>query len=255
MKLTVIGSGTSVPHPKRSGSGFWLDTSGGSVLLDCSPSSIHRMAEENLAWAELDAIWISHFHLDHVGGLAPFLFSLKHAPQTWQRTRPLSVYGGAGLRELVERFDAAGNYRFLQQHFPIEIIEVAALEPFEILPGVEAVAMKTPHTDASHAIHIRDTDGKTLVFTADTGLDKGLSALANGVDLFVLECSFVTEKAVELHLHLPEAMYLIRKAQPKRAMLMHFYPEWDEVDFKTEVGKFEPFCEVIEATDGLTLDL
>jgi len=38
-------------------------------------------------------------------------------------------------------------------------------------------------------------------------------------------------------------------------MLTHFYPEWDEVDFETEVAEFEPMCEVIEATDGLQIEL
>ena len=50
-------------------------------------------------------------------------------------------------------------------------------------------------------------------------------------------------------------MHLIRKAKPKRAMLTHFYPEWDAVNFDEEVAKFSPMCEVIEATDGLELIL
>ena len=254
MELTVLGSGTSVPHSKRSSSAFWLRTSGGSILLDCSPSSIHRMAEEGLDWATLDAIWISHFHLDHCGGLAPFLFSLKHSPQTQERTKPLTIYGGKGLRALIETFDAAGGYRLLQQRFAVEIVEVAALERFDILPGVEAVPLKTPHTDDSHAIHFRDGEN-TLVFTSDTGPDEAISAFANGVDLLLMECSFLRNKPVRSHLELAEAMYLIRKARPKRAMLTHFYPEWDDVDLQTEIRRFDPMCEVIEAVDGLKLKI
>ena len=83
MKITVLGSGTSVPHPKRSSAGFWVETaSGRTILLDCSASAVHRMAQENLDWANLDAIWISHFHLDHVGGVPAFLFGTKYAPET-----------------------------------------------------------------------------------------------------------------------------------------------------------------------------
>lgn len=254
MELTVLGSGTSVPHPSRSSSGFWLGTSGGTILLDCSPSVIHRMAEEHLDWADLDAIWISHFHLDHCGGLAPFLFSLKHAPETRDRTKPLKIFGATGLKNLIEAFDATNNYRLLEQRFPVEIVEIEALEGFEIVPGVEAVACKTPHTAESHAIHLRDGD-ETLVFTADTGFDEVLSAFANNVGLFILECSFVRDKPVELHLELAQAIHLIRKASPKRAMLTHFYPDWDFVDLAEEVRKFEPSCEVIEAVDGLRLEI
>jgi hypothetical protein len=38
-------------------------------------------------------------------------------------------------------------------------------------------------------------------------------------------------------------------------MLTHFYPEWDEVDFASEVEKLQPRCEVIEAKDGLKLEI
>jgi ribonuclease BN (tRNA processing enzyme) len=253
VKLTILGSGTSVPHPKRSSSAYWVETSAGTLLLDCAPSAVHRMAEENCDWANLDAIWISHFHLDHCGGLAPFLFGTKYAPETQSRTKPLRIFGAKGLREIIEKFNAVNDYKLKEQPFPVEIVEVETLEKFEILPGVTAVAMKTPHTPESHAIHIRDTDDTTLVYTSDTGLHEPLAAFARNVDLFIAECSFVKNKLVEIHLELAEAMYLIRKAEPKRAMLTHLYPEWDNVGFAAEVTKFEPVCEVIESTDGLKI--
>lgn len=254
MKLTVLGSGTSVPHPTRSSSAFWMETSGGRILLDCSPSAPLRTAQEDLDWTDLDAIWISHFHLDHCGGLGPFLFGTKYAPQLQIRRKPLRIIGPVGLKGLIQRLDAVNDYRLLEQPFPVEIIEIEPLEKFEIVKGLEAVALKTPHTDESLAIHIRDGE-KTLVFSADTGPSQPLAAFANQADLFILECSFVKNKPVEKHLELAEAIYLIRKAKPKRAMLTHFYPEWDEVDFNEETKKFEPMCEVIEAVDGLRVEL
>ena len=255
MKLVVLGSGTSVPHPKRSSSGFWLETLAGTVLLDCSAAVPLRMAQERLDWPGLDAIWISHFHLDHCAGLAPFLAGIKHAEVMKKREKPLRIFGPKGIKMLVTRFDAANTYRLLEQPFPVEIVEVEELEKFEILPGVEGVASKTPHTGESHAIHLRDTDGKTLVYSSDTGFSEVIAAFANRVDLFILECTFIRDKPVKKHLELAEAIFLIRKAAPKRSMLTHFYPEWDDVDFNDEVAKIDSRCDVIEAVDGLRIDL
>lgn len=254
MKFTVLGSGSSVPHKFRSSSSYWVETAAGSILFDCSASAVHRMAAENLDWINLDAIWISHFHLDHVGGLAPFLFGTKYAPETQSRTKPLSIFGPQGLRELIGKFDEASRFKLLEQPFPVEITEIAPLEEFSILESVAAIGMKTPHTDESMAIRINDASGKSLVFTADTGFEKKLAVLGKNVDLFVMECSFVGSKPVDMHLDLEEAMYLVKASHPKRAMLTHLYAEWDEVNFADQVAAYEPPCEVIEARDGLTVE-
>lgn len=255
MKLIVLGSGTSVPHPKRSSSAYWLETNGGSLLLDCSASAIHRIAQENLDWANLDAVWISHFHLDHCGGLPALLFATKHAEETEQRKKPLRIFGGKGLQRLIDYFDRAGEYKLREQPFPVEIIEIVHLEKFDILDGLEALPLSTPHKEESYALHLRDSGDRTLVYTADTGFTEDLATFARNVNLLVLECSFVKNKPVEWHLELAEAMYLVRKAGPRKAMLTHLYPEWDDVDFSAEVKKFSPMCEVLEAKDGLRLEL
>lgn len=255
MKLTVLGSGTSVPHPERSSSAYWVETAGGTLLLDCSPTAAHRMAEESLPWHELDVIWISHFHLDHCGGLAPFLFSAKHAPDTRSRVKPLRIFGPSGLRDLMNAFDSANNYGSFDQRFPVEIVEVAALEKFSILDGIDAVAMKTPHTPESHAIHLTNSDGSTMVFTSDTGYDRRLAAFARRVDLLLIECSFVRDKPVQKHLELLEALDIIRRAEPRQTILTHLYPEWDHEDVDALLAEFAANTDVELARDGLSITL
>lgn len=213
------------------------------------------MAQENLPWNELDAVWISHFHLDHVGGLGPFLFGTKYAPETQSRKKPMRIFGPKGLKKLLQSFNDANDYRLFKQPFALEVVEVGPLEGFEIVSGVEAVTMKSPHTPESVALHLSDHNGSTLVYSSDTGFAETFESFARKVDLLILECSFVRNKPVEKHLELAEAMYLIQKARPKRAMLTHFYPEWDEVRFDQEISAFQPPCEVIEAVDGLSIPI
>ena len=109
MQLVVLGSGTSVFHARRAAAGFWLQTEAGSILLDCSADAPHRMAQENLDWSNLDAIWISHLHLDHCAGLAPFLFGIKWAPGIDQRQKPLRIFGCQGIEKLLKAIDDAHN--------------------------------------------------------------------------------------------------------------------------------------------------
>jgi len=206
MKLTVLGSGTSVPHADRSSPAFWLDTDHGTVLLDIGPDALHRMAEEKLDWPNLDAIWVSHFHLDHFGGLPPLLFSLRAAPQTKHRTKPLQIFGPKGLQTLLQTIDDANNYRLFALSFPVELHEVDPSEEFEILPGLAASTMKTPHTIDSLALQLTDRSAKRFVYTSDTGFTEELFKFARHVDLLLMESSFRRNKATAKHLELAEAM-------------------------------------------------
>src|SRR4030095_7565055 len=138
--------------------------------------------------------------------------------------------------------------------FPVEIVEIAALEKFDILPDVEAVAYSTPHTPDSHALHVRENE-TTLVYTSDSVFDEMLATFARGVDLFLIESSFVRDKPTGKHLELAEAIHLIRRVETKRAMITHFYVEWDDVDFDKEVGRLSPGCKVLQAVDGLKVSV
>lgn len=255
MKLVVLGSGTSVPHPARSSSAHWLETAEGeTLLLDISAAAVHRMAQERLDWANLDAIWVSHFHLDHLGGLFPFLFGTKHAPATQGRIKPLNVYGPRGLRKLFQVFDTAGDYKLLRQPFPVEIREVAPRSDFEILPSLRAETFSTPHTSESLAVKLFDRHDTSLVFTSDTGYTDALASFARDASLLLMECSFFRDKPVELHLELSEAMRLAERSGARRVMLSHLYPEWDGLDLVAEAKKFWR-GEIIEARDGLRLKI
>ena len=254
MKLTILGSGTSVPHPQRATPSHWLETSKGTVLLDAGPDAPHRMAEEQLDWPNLDAIWISHFHLDHLGGLTPFLFGIKWAPQAQTRTKPLRIYGPTGLRAIIDAVNDSYNYRLFEQPFGIEIVEVDPNEDFEILPGMSATTLSTPHTNESLALRLKDEDSKLFVYTSDTGFSEDLALFAKDAALLLMECSFRKNKTVQKHLELADAMRVAQDCAPEKLVLTHLYAEWDKVDLAAEARALWS-GETIEAKDGLVLEI
>lgn len=255
MKLVILGSGTSVPHAERASAAFWLETETGSLLLDCSADAAHRMAEENLDWANLDAIWISHLHLDHCGGLANFLFGTKWAPQTEGRRRPLKIFGCAGIAKLLKAIDESKPYGLFDQSFPIELQEYSGDSgDFEILPGLRAQTFSTPHTRESLAIRLTDSNGVSAVYTSDTGYSEELASFARGADVLILECSFWRNKPTAKHLELVDAMRLAQLAEPRRLLLTHLYPEWDGMDIESKAKELWP-GRTIAAHDGLRLDV
>ena len=257
MNLVVLGSGTSVPHPARASAAFWLETLSGSILLDCGADAPHRMAHENLDWTNLDAVWISHLHLDHCAGLAPLLFGIKWAPGISRRRKPLRIYGCEGVTRLLKAIDEANNCKLFEQPFPLEFHEfapTAASQQIEMLDLAGAQVISTPHRQESLAIRVADTDGTTLVYSSDTGYSESLAEFARGVDLLILECSFYRHKPTVKHLELADAMRLAKLAGPQKMLLTHLYSEWDAVNLETEAKKLWP-GDTLAARDGLRLKI
>ena len=255
MQFIVLGSGTSVPHSRRASAAFWLETESGSMLLDCSADAMHRMAQENLDWPNLDAIWISHLHLDHCGGLASLLFALKHSPQTQSRRKPLRIFSCSGVERLLKAIDESNDYGLFKQPFPLEVREFAAPGPgFTPFEGIRCEMFKTPHTRESLAMRLTNSENKSVVYSADTGVSEELAMFARGADLFVLECSFYENKPVQTHLDLAEAMRIAQMAEPRRLLLTHLYPEWDAIDLPAKAREFWA-GETMAASDGLRIEI
>src|SRR5437588_1954988 len=105
VKLTVIGCSPAWPNPGGAHSGYLVEGSG-RLLLDCGPGVLARLRERE-RWPAIDAIVLTHFHLDHVGDLVPWPWGHLRgpgdavaAPALWLPPR-----GRPELAQLSRRFD------------------------------------------------------------------------------------------------------------------------------------------------------
>ena len=99
MDLSVFFAGTagSVPSARRGLPALLLRAGGDRLLFDCGEGTQQQLLR-SVGLPELDAVFITHFHLDHWLGLLGMVktFDLR------ARERPLALYGPPGLRALIE---------------------------------------------------------------------------------------------------------------------------------------------------------
>src|SRR5271154_2056113 len=98
MDLSIFFAGTagSVPSARRGLPALLVRRGGERLLFDCGEGT-QRQLLRSVGLADLDAVFITHFHADHWLGLPGMLkpFALRDRPE------PLTVYGPRGLGELM----------------------------------------------------------------------------------------------------------------------------------------------------------
>jgi len=95
--LTILGSGSAVPTLERNQSAQVLQIEDKLMLIDCGEGTQTQLLRYGVRFSKINQIFISHLHGDHYFGL-PGLLSTYHLQG---RTRSLTVYGPAGLEEII----------------------------------------------------------------------------------------------------------------------------------------------------------
>ena len=95
LSLFFAGTAGSVPTPKRGLPALLLRAGGERILFDCGEGTQHQLLR-SIGLPDVDAIFITHLHLDHWMGLPGLIktFDMR------DRDRPLDVYGPPGLSAL-----------------------------------------------------------------------------------------------------------------------------------------------------------
>jgi ribonuclease Z len=231
LDVVFLGTAGSAPTARRGLPATLIRRGGERVLIDCGEGT-QRQLIRSVGLVDLDDVFITHFHADHVLGLPGMLktFGLQG------RERPLHVFGPAGLRQLfkvlspligkpgfdvrideldpgdqldrdgyaMEAFSVAHRvpafgYALIEDDRPGRFDEARARE-LGVAPGPDFGRLQNGETVRGSAGDVAPDQvlgetrrGRRLVFSGDTAPCDMTRGMAAGADLLVHEATFLHE--------------------------------------------------------------
>src|ERR1700709_27528 len=133
LEVSFLGTGASVPSARRSTAAVLVARGGDRLLFDCGEGT-QRQMQRSLGLVQVDEIYLTHFHADHMLGLPGLLKTYD----LHDREAPLRVFGPPGLTELFTVLrPLIGRLRY-----PLELGELKAGETVDhdeyVVEGYEA---------------------------------------------------------------------------------------------------------------------
>ena len=235
--VTILGSGTCVPSLKRSSCAVLLEIGETKLLFDSGPGTMHRLLNAGIEIFDIDVIFYSHFHPDHTGELAPFLFATKY-PDSNRRNKLLTIVGGIGFINFIKRLKSTYNNWIALPENKLRFLELdrngSDSQPFTSFT-MEAMPMN--HREESLGYRITDDNGKSIVYSGDTDTCENLVSLATDADLLICESAMPDTLKVPGHLTPSLAGDMAARAHVKKLVLTHLYPECDQFDLSAQCRK------------------
>ncbi|GLY64913.1 MBL fold metallo-hydrolase [Amycolatopsis taiwanensis] len=217
--------------------------SGPPVLLDCGATSMTALKRLQIEPNELAAVFVSHLHGDHFGGL-PFLIL---DGQFRRRTQPLVVAGPVGLRaRLAEAMEVCyPGSSTVRRKFEVEVVELQPGEPASVA-GIGVSAWEVDHASGAPPLALRlDVDDVGIAYTGDTAWTDAIVRASAGAGLLIAECYYL-DKEIPYHLNHRTLLAHRDDLDCARVILTHMSADMlshlDEAAFEA-------------AHDGLTVEL
>jgi ribonuclease BN (tRNA processing enzyme) len=184
LELTFLGTGNAFA-PTRYWSSFLAN---GRYLFDAPPTLLAHLKRLGRDPRDIEVVFISHFHGDHYFGL-PFLL-LDYA-ELAPRSRDLTIVGPPGIAKRVQSVTdlAFSNVFRKDRGYNLKFIEVQDGMAGEVA-GCTFTAHQVKHVDNLECFGFRVTcDHGQIAYSGDTVMCDALVPLAQGADVFVVECS------------------------------------------------------------------
>jgi ribonuclease BN (tRNA processing enzyme) len=212
MIWTTLGTMSGpIPSPHRSQPANLLWNNDTAILIDAGDGAAEQIAKAGHSLREVNAVILSHLHIDHTGGLSAIVGMRyqQHIPGK------LTIYGPPGTQRLVAgilasqkplvELDAAGKPQIAKlPASEVAVVEIISGAKFSIGDAkVTAIANShygfkpgTKDAAAYQSLSLRfDMGDRLIVYTGDTGPSDAVEKLAQGANLLISE---ITDPDAEL---------------------------------------------------------
>ena len=125
MKLTLLGTGCPKVDFDRFGPSNIISTNKSNILVDCGSGVTQRLDQAKISLKNIDALFLTHLHSDHVIDLYQLIISSWHS----YRTKPWKIYGPIGTKKFVKKIMTAWQDERLLR---IEYEQRSSVKAFDI---------------------------------------------------------------------------------------------------------------------------
>jgi len=237
ISVTILGSGTCVPSLKRSSCSVLMKIKNRLLLFDSGPGTMRRLLEAGTTIFDISHLFYSHLHPDHTGELVSFIFANKYSNGI-HRQIPITLVAAKGFATFYSRLKSAYGHWIELGPEMLRMIELdngacdmCCFDDFT----VQSVPVE--HIAGSLAYRIITSGKKSAVYSGDTDFCESLIALSKDADLLICESAHPDDLKVRGHLTPALAGEIARRANVRKLVLTHFYPECDQADIEKECRK------------------
>ncbi len=245
--LTPLGTRGWMPRDGRQTMCTLVQVGAHTFLLDCG-TGVSRLLDPELQ-AQLQesplTILFSHYHLDHLAGLAylPGIFPERKRPV--RLAGPREGFLSQGLRQACEQLTASplSSRHYREFPFPVEIQEFGP-EGFQV-DGIPIAVALQDHPGGSVTLRI----GDAVCYATDLAAATRELPLAKGVEVLIHE-AWSPQAQAGPHSGLLEALDRTEKAGVSRLVPTHFSPWMDEAEIQSLATYSTATVKVLVPTEG-----
>lgn len=218
MRLTVLGSAASFADAGRACAGHLIRTGEAAVLFDCGNGVLSNLGTV-MDPLDLDAVFITHEHVDHFADVYSLQAALRYAPDGPRPPMPLYV-----PRSLFDRMGAVLSERGRREFAEAFVVhEMQAGVPL-CIADLHVTPHEVDHVEPTFALVAHDA-GARLCYTSDTSMGRRVSEAARGVDLLLAEATLPPVYRGRVpHMTACEAAELAASADARILVLTHLWP-------------------------------